>query len=205
MAAEAGACHAGGAVTRSDDTTRLLQRLAEGDGEAGERLLPLVYDELYELARRYMAREKTHHTLQATALIHEAWIRLTHDESPQWSNREQFVGVAARAMRRVLVDHARRRDARKRSGSAERLPFEALLELYEESGPPMVELDEALAKLAEVDPQLVRIVELRFFVGASNEDIARALGVSTRTVERGWKTAQAWLRAELGEIRTGNE
>ncbi len=186
-------------MAQEPDIVELLRRLANGDDSAGEELLPLVYDELYELARRYMAREKTHHTLQATALVHEAWIRLAHDETPEWQNREQFIGIAARAMRRVLVDHARRRDARKRSGAAERLPFEALLELYEESGPPMVELDEALARLGQVDPQLVRIVELRFFFGASNDDIARALNVSTRTVERGWKTAQAWLRAELGE------
>jgi RNA polymerase sigma factor (TIGR02999 family) len=186
-------------MAESLEIQRLLARLASGDEAAGDALLPLVYDELYALARRYMAGEKVHHTLQATALVHEAWIRLSNDETPQWRNREQFVGVAARAMRRVLVDHARRRDARKRSGAGERLPFEALLELYEESGPALVELDEALAKLAGVDPQLVRIVELRFFFGASNEEIARALDVSTRTVERGWKTAQAWLRAELGE------
>jgi RNA polymerase sigma factor (TIGR02999 family) len=186
-------------VAEPSEISSLLQRLSSGDNAAGDELLPLVYDELYGLARRYMAAEKTHHTLQATALVHEAWIRLSNDETPQWQSREQFVGVAARAMRRVLVDHARRRDARKRSGSAERLPFEALLELYEESGTPMVELDEALARLGAVDPQLVRIVELRFFFGASNDEIATALGVSTRTVERGWKTAQAWLRAELGE------
>lgn len=187
------------AVAHDSDFALLLQRLSDGDEAAGEQLLPLVYDELYALARHFMAREKTHHTLQATALVHEAWIRLANDETPQWRSREQFIAVAARAMRRVLVDHARRRDARKRSGAAERLPFEALLELYEESGPPMVELDEALGKLGKLDPQLVRIVELRFFFGASNEDIAQALAVSTRTVERGWKTAQAWLRAELGE------
>ncbi len=187
------------AVAQEPDIAELLRRLGAGDDSAGEQLLPLVYDELYGLARRYMARERTHHTLQATALVHEAWIRLSNDETPQWQNREQFIAIAARAMRRVLVDHARRRDARKRSGAAERLPFEALLELYEESGPPMVELDEALSRLGQVDPQLVRIVELRFFFGASNEDIASALSVSTRTVERGWKTAQAWLRAELDE------
>jgi len=184
-------------------TTHLLRRMAEGDAQAGDELLPLVYDELYALARHYMAREKTHHTLQATALIHEAWIRLANDETPDWVNREQFVGVAARAMRRVLVDHARRRDARKRSGSGERLPFEALLDLYEGSGPRVIELDEALGRLGAFDPQLVKIVELRFFVGASNEEIAQSLNVSTRTVERGWKTAQAWLRAELGDLPAG--
>lgn len=187
------------AVAEPSVIATLLQRLSDGDESAAEELLPLVYDELHSLARHYMAREKTHHTLQATALVHEAWMRLANDATPQWRSREQFLGLAARAMRHVLVDHARRRDARKRSGAAERLPFEALLELYEEAGPPMVELDEALAKLSVVDAQLVRIVELRFFFGASNEDIAQALNVSTRTVERGWKTAQAWLRAELGE------
>lgn len=178
--------------------------MADGDAQAGDELLPLVYDELYALARHYMAREKSHHTLQATALIHEAWIRLARDETPEWVNREQFVGVAARAMRRVLVDHARRRDARKRSGSGERLPFEALLDLYEGAGPKVIELDEALGRLAAVDAQLVKLVELRFFAGASNEEVAQALNVSTRTVERGWKTAQAWLRAELGEVADGD-
>lgn len=187
------------AVAQVPDIAPLLQRLASGDEAAANELLPLVYDELYSLARHYMAREKAHHTLQATALVHEAWLRLANDSTPPWENRDQFVAIAARAMRRVLVDHARRRDARKRSGSSERLPFEALLELYEESGPPLVELDEALARLAAFDAQLAKLVELRFFFGASNEDIARALNVSTRTVERGWKTAQAWLRAELGE------
>jgi len=131
--------------------------------------------------------------------VHEAWLRLANDSTPPRENRDQFVAIAARPMRRVPVDHARRRDARKRSGSAERLPFEALLELYEESRPPLVELDEALARLAAFDPPLAKIVELRFFFGASNDDIARALNVSTRTVERGWKTPHAWLRAELDE------
>jgi len=172
--------------------------MAGGDSSAAVELLPLVYEELHDLARGYMAGEKRHHTLQPTALIHEAWLRMHGEQAPQWQNRSEFVAVAARAMRRVLIDHARRRDAQKRSGSAERLPLDAALDLYQQSAPDLLVLDEALERLEAIDAELVKIVELRFFAGASNDDIAGALGVSTRTVERGWKTAQAWLRAEIG-------
>jgi len=183
-------------VPGSDETRLLLGRLAGGDQGAARELLPLVYDELHELASRLMVREGKGHTLQATALVHEAWLRLSGDSSLERAGREQFLGVAAHAMRRVLIDHARRRKAQKRGAGGERLPLDAALEAYS-AGRDLVELDEALERLEVLDPELVQIVEQRFFAGATHADIARSLGVSTRTVERGWRAAQVWLRAEL--------
>ena len=183
-------------VSRSTPATVLLRRLAEGESEAAEELLPLLYTELHGLAAGYMANERRQHTLQPTALVNEAWLRLLGDREP-WTSRAHFLGVAAQAMRRVLIDHARKREADKRGGGRERVGLDVALDLFEEQGPDLVALDAALSKFAALDPQLARIVELRFFAGASNQDVAEALAVSTRTVERGWKTAQAWLRAEL--------
>jgi RNA polymerase sigma factor (TIGR02999 family) len=185
-------------VPDAELTTMLLRRLAGGDQRAAEELLPLVYGDLHELAAAYMSGEREQHTLQPTALIHEAWLRLVAADQRGFENRAHFFALAARAMRQVLIDHARRRGAEKRGGRLERVPIDAALELYSEGGPDLVVLDEALRRLEALDPELVRIVELRFFAGASNPEIAAALGVSTRTVERGWKTAQSWLREELG-------
>jgi RNA polymerase sigma factor (TIGR02999 family) len=185
----------------ADPATTMLQRRASaGDPRASEELLPLVYGELHRLALSFMQDERRQHTLQPTALIHEAWMRLIGDPSPQWNDRAHFVALAARAMRQVLVDHARRRDADKRGGGAVREPLDAALELFEERSTNLLDLDSVLEKLRGLDPQLARIVELRFFGGASNEEIASALGTSTRTVERGWKLAQAWLRSELERL-----
>ena len=178
-------------------TTLLLRRLDAGDEDAAGELLPLVYGELHDLARAYMARERMEHTLQPTALIHEAWMRLVGDETPEFVGRAHFIGVAARAMRRILIDHARRRKAEKRGAGADKLPFDEALDAFQDGAPDLVELDVALGRLEKMDAELARIVELRFFAGATNEETADALGVSTRTVERGWKTAQAFLRAEI--------
>ncbi|MCC7011784.1 MAG: sigma-70 family RNA polymerase sigma factor [Planctomycetes bacterium] len=176
--------------------TQLLHRLADGDASASNELLALLYDELHGLARSCMAQERRQHTLQATALVNEAWLRLQGDlATPR--NRAHFLGAAAQAMRRVLIDHARRRDAEKRGGALERRPYEDLLELFEERGGPLLELEEALAKLGELDPELVRVIEMRFFAGATTAEIAEALDMSTRSVERAWATAQAWLKDEL--------
>jgi len=184
-------------VSAQPATTLLLRKAAGGDSAAADQLLPLVYGELHRLALGYMQDERRQHTLQPTALIHEAWMKLIGDPRPQWNDRAHFVALAARAMRQVLVDHARRRDSDKRGGGAVREPLDATLELYEQRGASLLDLDSTLEKLHGLDEELARIVELRFFGGASNEEIASVLGVSTRTVERGWKTAQAWLRAEL--------
>lgn len=178
-------------------TTILLRQAAAGDARASAQLLPLVYGELHNLALSYMQDERRQHTLQPTALIHEAWMRLIGDPHPQWNDRAHFVALAARAMRQVLVDHARRRDADKRGGGAGREPLDATLELYEERSTNLLDLDSVLEKLRGLDPELATIVELRFFGGANNDEIAKVLAVSTRTVERGWKMARAWLRAEL--------
>ncbi|MEQ1894955.1 MAG: ECF-type sigma factor [Planctomycetota bacterium] len=188
----------------ADRTTALLHRVAEGDSNAANELLALVYEELHRLAGSFLAGERRDHTLQPTALVHEAWLRMNGGAPQAWQNRAQFVAVAARAMRRVLLDHARRRAAQKRSGSGERVPLDDTIEVFERGGVDLLALNEALGRLELLDPELVRLVELRYFAGASNEEAALALGVSTRTVERGWSTARAWLRAELGEEREPN-
>ena len=180
-------------------TTSLLKRMEAGDADAAGELLPLVYGELRGLALGYMAGERMEHTLQPTALIHEAWMRMVADKNPDFANRAHFVGVAARAMRRILIDHARKRKALKRGSGAQRLPFDDALDAFEERAPDLLALESALERLETMDPELARIVELRFFAGATNEETAQSLDVSTRTVERGWKTAQAFLRAEIGE------
>jgi RNA polymerase sigma factor (TIGR02999 family) len=178
-------------------TTLLLHRAAQGDVGAADELLPIVYAELHRLARGYMRDERAQHTLQPTALVHEAWMRLFGAPDPAWNDRMHFVAVAARAMRQVLVDHARRRGADKRGGGMTREPLDSAVALFEGRGADLVELDEALQNLRDLDPDLGRIVELRFFGGATNAEIAGILAVSTRTVERGWRTAQAWLRVRL--------
>jgi RNA polymerase sigma factor (TIGR02999 family) len=178
-------------------TTLLLRRIESGDREAGAELLELVYGELRGLAAGYMAGERAAHTLQPTALVHEAWVRLMGTEAGVWKDRAHFIGFAALAMRRVLVDHARRRRAEKRGGGR-REPLDAVVAVFEERGADLVALGEALERLEALDPELARIVERRFFAGATNAEVAADLGGSERTVERGWSTARAWLRAELG-------
>lgn len=186
------------------DATRLLHRMAEGDAAAGERLLPLVYGELRALAERHMAGERSSHTLQATALVHEAWMRLLGSEPRRlggqagFEGRDHFLRAASRVMRRVLVDHARQRSASKRAGGA-RMPLDHLTLAFEEGTGDLVDLDGALAELAEEDPELADLVELRFFGGASMEEAARAARVSLTTAERRWRIARAWLARRLGQ------
>jgi RNA polymerase sigma-70 factor, ECF subfamily len=178
-------------------THALLARLASGDESAASELLPLVYGELRGIAQAAMGDDGAQ-TLQPTALVHEAWIRLQGSGVRQeFASRAHFLGVASKAMRSVLVDHARRRAALKRGGERERLVLEDVVELFEESAPDLLGLDAALEKLAVVDEPLARIVELRFFGGCSVEDTAAALGVSEPTVVRGWRLARMWLRREL--------
>ena len=178
------------------DVTRLLLELSEGRGAATDELLPLVYDELRGLARRHLAAERVDHTLQATALVHEAFLRLVDQDRVQWRNRAHFLAVGATAMRRILVDHARARGRLKRGGGGDRRRLsldEALGLAAVEDRTDLLALDEALTRLAAEHPDKVRVVEMRFFGGLSTEETAAVLGVTTRTVERHWQFARAWL------------
>ncbi|MFT4541767.1 MAG: RNA polymerase sigma factor (TIGR02999 family) [Planctomycetota bacterium] len=183
--------------------TQLLDALEKGDPDAREALLAMVYDELKSLARRYMAGERASHTLQATALVNEAWMRLmpvkegASAESESWESRGHFLRVAASAMRNVLVDHARSRTAQKRGDGREQVPLDQMLAQYEERSLDPIAIDAALDKLNAMDEQLAKIVELRFFAGLTIAETAGALGVSTPTIERGWRVARMWLRTEI--------
>jgi RNA polymerase sigma factor (TIGR02999 family) len=173
--------------------TALLLASASGDKQAREQVLPLIYDELRRLAASYLRRERPDHTLQPTALVHEAYIRLIDQRQVDWSNRAQFIGLAAVMMRRILVNHARDRIAAKRGGSAERVP---LTIVAEQLGAPEVDLlglDDALDRLAALDGRKSQIVELKFFGGLTMDEIAATVGVSRATVERDWAFARAWL------------
>ena len=178
------------------EITQLLLEWSKGDRNALDRLMPLVYEELHQLARRYMATEPPGHTLQTTALIHEAYLRLIDQkEAPQ--NRTHFFAIAAQAMRRVLVDHARSRDAAKRGGGAPKVCLEGAVLPSEEQAEELVALDHALRALEAVDPRKSRVVELRYFGGLSVEETAEVLEVAPVTVMRDWKLAKAWILREL--------
>lgn len=173
--------------------TALLNALGAGDERARDRMLPLIYDELRSLAARYLRRERPGHTLQPTALVHEAYVRLIDQRQVDWTNRAQFIGLAAVMMRRILVNHARDRIAAKRGGSAERVP---LTIVAEQIGTPEVDLlglHDALERLAALDARKSQIVELKFFGGLTMDEIAATVGVSRATVERDWTFARAWL------------
>jgi len=181
-----------------DDVTALLAEINLGHRDALTRLIPLVYRELRRLAGSYLRDERIGHTLQPTALVHEAFLRLAGQDRANWQNRAQFMGVAAQLMRRILVDYARRRAAGKRGGAAVRLDEE---HFQASSGPQSLEIvlavDEVLGMLEQVDPQQARVVELRYFGGLSVEETAAALGISPRTVKGDWALAKAWLRTRL--------
>lgn len=177
--------------------SRLLVRWGRGDDQARKALIPLVYNELRRLARHYLWRERPDHTLESAALVHEAYLRLVDQEAPQWHNRAHFFGVAAHMMRHILVDHARRRRAAKRGGGAPRLALDAGVASAQDREVDLVLLDEALKKLAKLDPQQGRLIELRFLGGLSIEDTAVVLGISPATVKREWATARAWLHREV--------
>lgn len=178
--------------------TQLLFDWSEGDSGALDKLMPIVYDELRRLAHNYLRRERPGHTLQTTALVNEAYLRLVDQTQARWQNRAQFLGVAAQLMRRILVDHARKHRAAKRGGAGR--PRLSLGEADRIAGRPDADLlavHDALNKLAAIDPQESRIIEPRFFAGLSIEETAEVLGVGHGTVERDWKLARAWLRREL--------
>jgi len=183
---------------RSNEVTLLLEEMSRGRGHAQEELLPLVYEELRGLARHYMGTERDNHTLQPTALVHEAWIRLSGQREVRWQNRAHFLGVAAQAMRRILVDHARKHRAGKRGGGL-RTSLDGSDPAFA-PGPQrvdLVDLDRALEELGDLDPRALRVVELRYFAGLGVEETGRVLGVSTATVKRDWRDARAWLRRAL--------
>jgi RNA polymerase sigma-70 factor, ECF subfamily len=179
------------------DITVLLSELRAGNRSAESRLMPLVYSELRRVARRYMRNERPDHTLEPTALVHEAYLRLVGQREINWQNRAHFFGVAAQLMRRILVDHARARKAEKRGGHESKLALDEGLAFTEEKSAELLALDEALTRLSQRDPRLGRAVELRFFAGLSEEEAAEVLGISTRTVKRDWQTARAWLYKEI--------
>ena len=183
--------------------TRLLARASEGDDRAVEQLLPLVYDELRRLAGGYLRRERPGQTLQATALVHEAYVRLIKDRGQPWHDRAHFIGIAARSMRQILVERARRRRAAKRWGGQERITLDerVLGVAAPAGGVDLVALDAALERLAALDAQQARIVELRYFGGLTVEDTAAALDISPATVKRHWTVARAWLKRELADAR----
>lgn len=185
-----------GEVPDAGSATVLLRRVGEGDASARASLFDLVYGELHRLARGHMRHQAPAHTLQPTALVHEAWMRLV-DPDAAWKDREHFLSVASRAMRSVLVDHARRRGAKKRGGELARIPLDQALDLYQERAQDLVGLDAALEKLFSEDAELGRVVELRFFGGLAMPEVAKVIGASLSTAERQWRLARAWLRAEL--------
>ncbi len=190
-------------VAVSESVTALLVDLSNGDRAAMERLAPLVYEELRRIARRHFRREPTDHTLQSTALVHEAYMRLVDQTGVQWRNRAHFFGVAAEMMRRILVDHARHRKAIKRGAGAVKLSLDDAIGIGERRDLELVALDEALTALAALDPQQCRVVELRFFAGLSIEETAEVLGISPATVKRDWVTAKAWLLREMTDRKPG--
>jgi RNA polymerase sigma factor (TIGR02999 family) len=180
------------------DVTSLLIASSNGDQEALNQLLPLVYDELRRLADRYLHRERSDHTLQATALVHEAYLRLI-DQRVSWANRAHFFGVAAEMMRRILIDHARSRQAAKRGSGGIKISLDDVLDLTDERAADLIALDDALKGLAEFDSQKAKVVELRFFGGLSIEETAAVLGLGTATITRQWRLAKAWLYHELSK------
>jgi RNA polymerase sigma factor (TIGR02999 family) len=185
-------------ATSDQSVTGLLQAWGEGNSAALDRLLPIVYEELHRQAQRYLRRETPGHTLQTTALVHEAYLRLVDQRQAHWQNRAQFFGIAAQLMRRILVDHARRHQAAKRGGSAIPVSLEEGEVAAAQSDVDLVGLDDALTRLASLDPQQARVVELRYFTGLGIEETAEAIGISPATVKRDWAMARAWLRRELG-------
>jgi len=182
---------------RQHEITELLAEWRDGNQSALDELYPLVYNELHRLARRYMSRERRGHTLQTTALINEAYVRLVDQKNVQWANRSHFFAISAQIMRRILIDHARRHAYAKRGGGAQQVSLEEAATITPDQGRELVRLDEALKSLAEMDPRRSQVVELRYFGGLNNEEIASVLHISENTVTRDWNMARAWLYQQL--------
>jgi RNA polymerase sigma factor (TIGR02999 family) len=182
----------------TDETiTQLLGKWSSGDREAAEQVLPQVYEELRRIASRQLRREKNAQTLQATSIVHEAYMRLNGQSGLVWPSRAHFFAFSAHLIRRILVDHARRRNRAKRGGMAERITLAELDALALERSPDLVDLDDALSRLEKVDPRKATVVELKFFAGLTLDEVAEQLGVSSETVSREWRRARAWLYTAL--------
>lgn len=179
------------------EITLLLAEWSEGNQAALDQLYPLVYDELRRLAHGYLRRERKGHTLQTTALINEAYLRLVDQKHVHWANRSHFFGISAQIMRRILIDHARRYNYAKRGGGAQRISLDEAAVVAKQRGQALLMLDEALKSLAKIDPRRSQVVELRYFGGLNNEEIAGVLKISENTVMRDWNMARAWLYQEL--------
>jgi len=179
------------------EITQLLAEWSEGNQAALDQLYPLVYNELRRLAHGYLRRERKGHTLQTTALINEAYLRLVDQKNVHWANRSHFFGISAKIMRRILIDHARRHDYAKRGGGAQRISLDEAAIVAKQLGRALLMLDEALTSLAKIDPRRSQVVELRYFGGLNNEEIAGVLKISENTVMRDWNMARAWLYQEL--------
>lgn len=186
-------------MSESQDVTLLLSALTRGEDGAASKLVPVVYDELRRLAASYMRRERVDHTLQATALVNEAYLKLVEQRSVNWQSRAHFFGVAAQLMRRILIDHARGHRREKRGGEQKKVSLDEAFVFAEQRADELLAVDDSLNLLAKRDPRQARVVELRFFGGLSVEEAAEVLGVSPKTVKRDWSIAKAWLYADLKE------
>jgi RNA polymerase sigma-70 factor (ECF subfamily) len=182
-----------------ENITPLLRELQSGDKQAASKLMPLLYNELRRLAKNYMRRERPDHTLQATALVHEAYLKLVKQSPTSWQDRSHFLGIAAHVMRQILIDHARGHVREKRGGPQKAVPLDEAFVFSPGQSAELLRLDEALERLVKLDPRQSRIVELRFFGGLSVEEAAEFLKISPKTVKRDWSMARAWLRGELSK------
>lgn len=188
-----------------EEVTQLLMDWGNGDQAALEKLMPLVYEELHRMAKRHLGRERLNHTLQTTALVNEAYLRLIDQRNVRWQNRAHFFSIAARLMRRILIDHARAHHYAKRGGDVIKVSLGKAIDVSKERAAELVSLDDALTALAEIDPRKSQVVELRFFGGMSVEETAEVLNVSPVTVMRDWSTARAWLHRTMTKGATSDE